>query len=400
MTASAPCDDKDVGSTTYSIEPSWCLGVCHRLSIDTLMSSSPHPASSPLRSSSKKVKSDRHTPPVSDQAELKERLSKELHDHTWQFDAQKIAGMLSATGEGPTEALVNSAYKALSKIREEQAPGWPTAGEESKWYPPIATFLNNCVGVCHGVLSAVATEDSRPRFYDRLKFITYNMTTVDGVEGAAPVKPDLVGGLDLKPRERVSWSPQDSHTKQVLLPVEVKKDWAPMVYQSATYARCLFSASPSRQFALVLGFRHLADQLRFLVFHRGGLTGSQPLSVKDEQGQKDILRVLLSILNWRSVRDAGFPEFCNDLEISLLRRKDDKDGVTARVAEVLHDGLCVQGRASRVLLMTYPVGIGKKLESSIPALGPTFRTRKRWRTEAQTEQGDEETRMQFHHRYV
>ena len=372
------------------------LGVCHRLSTDTLMSSSPHPASSPLRSSSKKIKSDHYTPPVSDQADLQERLSKELHGHAWQFDAQRIAEMLSATGKGPTEALVNSAYKALSRALEKQAPDWPTTGAERPWYPHIATFLNNCVSVCHSVLSAAAAEDPRPRFYDHLKFIIYDKTTVDGVEDAAPV----VGGLDLEHGEHVAWSLQDSHTKQVLLPVVVKKDWARIVHQSATYARCLFNTSPSRQFAMVLGFRHCNGEFRFLVFHRGGLTGSQPLSVKNEHGQKDILRVLLSVLSWRSAEDAGFPGFCNDFEMSLLRRKDDKDGVTARVTEVLHDGLCVQGRASRVLLMTYPTGEGREPEPCTSTPGPSVRTRKHTRSEIQTNRGDKDTRMPFHRRCV
>jgi len=363
------------------------------------MSSSPHPVSSQLRPSSKKVKGDHRTPPVSAQADLQKNLSKELRDHAWQFNAERIAKMLSATGERPTEGLVNSAHKTLLK---KQAPDWPTAGVEQAWYPPIATFLNNCVAACHVALdsSSAAASGSCPRFYDRLKFIVYDKITVDGVEGAAQVKPDLVGGLGLVPDERVAWSPQDPLTKQVLLPVEVKRDWAPMVSQAATYARCLFSASPSRQFAVVLGFRHTRAELRFFVFHRGGLTGSQPLSVRDERGQKDTLRVLLSILNWRSDEDAGFPKFCNDSEMFLLRREDDEDGVVARVVEVLHDGLCVQGRASRVLLVSYPTGEGKEPEPSIPVLGPTVRTRKRPGTETQTKQGDVEIRTSFHRQHV
>jgi len=305
--------------------------------------------------------------------------------------------MLSATGEHPTEALVNSAHKALLK---KQVPDWPTAGAEQAWYPSLATFLNNCVDACHDALgsNSAAARGSPPRFYDRLKFIVYDKITVDGVDGAAQVKPDLVGGLDLVPDERVAWSPQNPLIKQVLLPVEVKSDWAPMVNQAATYARCLFSASPSRQFAAVLGFRHTKSELRFLVFHRGGLTGSQSLSVNDEHGQKDTLCVLLSILNWRSPEDAGFLKFCNDFEVSLFRHKDDEGGVVARVVEVLHDGLCVQGRASRVLLVSYPTGGGKEPEPCIPVLGPTVRARKRPGTETQTKQGDVEIRTLFHHR--
>ena len=89
--------------------------------------------------------------------------------------------------------------------------------------PYSATFLNNCVDVCRGVLrdsKSVAAIHSRPLFYD-LKFIVYDKSTADGVEGASPIKPDLVGGPDLVPDERVAWSPQSPTTKQVLLWVEV-----------------------------------------------------------------------------------------------------------------------------------------------------------------------------------
>jgi hypothetical protein len=47
-----------------------------------------------------------------------------------------------------------------------------------------------------------------------------------------------VGGLDFTPRERVAWSPQNSLTKQVLLPLEVGADWAPIVNQAVTHTAC------------------------------------------------------------------------------------------------------------------------------------------------------------------
>ncbi|KAJ7666542.1 hypothetical protein B0H17DRAFT_879763, partial [Mycena rosella] len=56
----------------------------------------------------------------------------------------------------------------------------------------------------------------------------------------------------------------------IQIPVEVKDNWPDMVAQAATYARCLFSASPSRAFALVLAYHHTDCELRFLIFHRGG----------------------------------------------------------------------------------------------------------------------------------
>jgi len=363
-----------------------------------LMSSSSAPTSTPLRASSKKIKSDHHTPPVSHQSDLKESLSKEIRNHTWEFDAERIAKMLSAANKGPSAALVDSAHEALGK---KVSSVWPTADAEQLWYPPLAVFLNDCVDVCHRVLDKHPGSVERgSRVYDRLRFIEFDKPMVDGVEGASPVKPDLVGGLDLEPDERVAWSPQGSSTKQALIPVEVKANWAPIIIQAATYARCLFSASPSRQFSVALGFRHTEAELRFLVFHRGGLTGSKACSVKDPQGQKDILRIFLSILQWKSANDAGFLEFFNNSEMCLPRHKDDETGTVANVTEVLHDGLCVRGRASRVLLMSHPTGQGTKSELPINTLNPTNRTREGPKTRSQTKQeakqGDDESRMSFH----
>ena len=349
------------------------------------MSSTLVPTSTPLRGSSKKISSDHHTPPATFQSDLQESLSQEIHDHTWEFDAERIAKMLSATSEGPPDALVDSAHQVLGK---NTPLVWPTADDEILWYSPLAVFLNNYLEACHKVLDEHHKSAERSsRFYSRLNFIAYGRTTYDGVEGASPVKPDLVGGLDLEPGRRVAWSPPDTSMDQVLIPVEVKANWAPMVIQAATYARCLFSASPSRQFSVVLGFRHTEAQLRFLVFHRSGLTGSKPCSVEDPRGQKDILRIFLSILQWTSTNDAGFLEFFNDFDMTLIRNKGDKTGTVARVAEVLHDGLCVRGRASRVLQMVYPTGEEKKSEPPISTLDPTARTCGRPGTKRQTEQG-------------
>ena len=300
--------------------------------------------------------------------------------------------MLSADGKALSDTFVDSAHRSLG---ERAQPSWPTSKPESESYPPLEKFLNDCAEVCHSVLDGIGGAASRgERWYDTLKFIVYDKITEDGVDGSSPVKPDLVGGLDLNPGVRAAWSPRDQNMNQVLLPVEVKKDWLPMVVQAATYARCLFSASPSRQFALVLGFRHVKAELRFLVFHRSGLTASKPLSVNDEQGRKDILRVLFSILSWKSTGDAGFLEFYNDTEMSLFYREDDTTGVVARVTEVLHDGLCVLGRASRVLLVAYSSRSGEEQEPEVPTLRTTVRSRGRSKPEIQIDRGGE-TRMSF-----
>ena len=81
------------------------------------MTSSRHPisSSSPPRSTSKRVESDHYTPPVSTQVDLQRLVSEEIHDHAWEFNSKRIAAMLSATGKGPLDALVNSACEALGR---------------------------------------------------------------------------------------------------------------------------------------------------------------------------------------------------------------------------------------------------------------------------------------------
>ncbi|KAF9645822.1 hypothetical protein BDM02DRAFT_399433 [Thelephora ganbajun] len=78
--------------------------------------------------------------------------------------------------------------------------------------------------------------------------------------------------------------------------------------------------------------------------------------------------------------------------MSLLRHEHDQDGVVFRVVEVLHDGLRLQGRASRALLVDYPTSKGEKSEPCIPTLDPTVQTQKRQpepnpKAEAQGDQG-------------
>ena len=134
--------------------------------------------------------------------------------------------------------------------------------------------------------------------------------------------------------------------------------------------------------------------------HRGGLIGSHSLPVKDDHGQKGVLRILLRILDWRPAEDASPLGFYDGFEMSLLCHGGDKDGVVARVAEVFCDSHCVRGRSSRALLMEYSTSDEKGLEPRIPTLDSTVRTRKHLEAKAQTKQGDEETRTSFHHLYI
>lgn len=70
---------------------------------------------------------------MSAQSDLQKRLSK-IQDHAWEFDAKRVAEMLSAAGEGPSGTLVDSAHKTLEEKAESH---WPTTGKERAWYTPL-----------------------------------------------------------------------------------------------------------------------------------------------------------------------------------------------------------------------------------------------------------------------
>ncbi|KAF8305175.1 hypothetical protein DL93DRAFT_2066436, partial [Clavulina sp. PMI_390] len=98
--------------------------------------------------------------------------------------------------------------------------------------------------------------------------VPYDRSTLDGIDGAASLRPDLVsirGGktLDTLPKSRCWW-------RDIDFVVEVKGDWKPLVAQAGTYARALLSVDPRRTFALVIAYNHEDHQVRFLFFHRGG----------------------------------------------------------------------------------------------------------------------------------
>ena len=112
--------------------------------------------------------------------------------------------------------------------------------------------------------------------------------------------------------ERFYWKPPpDKATHRITLPVEVKTSWKDMVAQAATYARCMFGASPMRTFALVLAFNHNSNTLRFLVFHRGGLTASDGCHTAERDGLKEIARLFLTLALWRTAEEAGAVGCCS-----------------------------------------------------------------------------------------
>ena len=93
---------------------------------------------------------------------------------------------------------------------------------------------------------------------------------------------------------------EDGSATELAIPVQLDEDRLAIVARALRSSRILGFACPMRKFGVVIGFQHTNPNAGFSIIHRGGVTASKPLSIVEEQGQKDVQRVSLSILAWRS----------------------------------------------------------------------------------------------------
>jgi hypothetical protein len=315
---------------------------------------------------------------------MRNAVGLELDGYTWQFDTNRLAkvflpkerkSLLKPYQVDSLDAYVDNAItkKILRKAVTSfgKPPKIPKSDAESDHYEPLCKILNKCVEACHKALG-----DSKGEYYRGLKFVKWDKPTQDGCSGEHRLKPDLAGGIDLPGRNEIKanaglyWRRPGLNEHELLLPVEVKRGWNDLVRQAGTYARCLFMASPLRKFALVLGYEHVLQEFRILVFHRGGLTSSHALKFEklDANGIEDVLHIFLSILSWKTVADAGLPLWCNDSNIILPGEKGPQ---AVQMKKVLHETVGLRGRCARVVLVCEVDESNKRKESksnlTIPA---------------------------------
>ncbi|KAJ3784708.1 hypothetical protein GGU10DRAFT_314422 [Lentinula aff. detonsa] len=300
----------------------------------------------------------------------------ELNGQTWEFDYKPLAQALSAKTRkssappvGPEQvdtlenydfaidklqSQIDKAYKSFAREKPERLLV-KKERPEREHYQSIIAFMNQGIGS-----SLARLPKDHKALYGDLKFYVWDKPTKDGIEGAQPLKPDGAGvlGFEADELDNLFWSPPAEGGQQIAIPVEVKGSWSELVLQAATYARCMFSASPLRQFVPVIGYKQNEHSLRFLVFHRGGCTSSEPLDLDEPDGQKGFIHLLVSILTWRTRADAGFPAWCNDAQVCLPRRKaGDSSPLTVDIDRILHYSVCVRGRAPRVFRIRVPASV-------------------------------------------
>ncbi|KAF5357438.1 hypothetical protein D9757_013324 [Collybiopsis confluens] len=304
------------------------------------------------------------------QPHLMDDIQHQLGGQTWQFPPDRLAKVLSAKTRPKTcpntpsthystlDSLKNykctiesdSHKAALEKAQRlflsRDTPQYLSTGKnEVEHYQGVVNLLNDGLDSCRR--SGLGTGET---IFSELMFWAWAKPVGDKDDGARAIAPDVAGALGTEEPTELFWSPKPGK-RGLKIPVEVKKSWFRLVKQAGTCARALFSAHPLRQFVLVIGYNHAEYAMRFLVFHRGGLTASTPLLLDTKTGQNDFILLLSAILTWKTPQDAGFPAWCNENQIFLPKIHSSP----IDIARILHHTSCIRGRAPRVYYLRIPL---------------------------------------------
>ena len=158
---------------------------------------------------------------------------------------------------------------------------------------------------------------------------------------------------------KLFWSLEkdDTNKLRLLIPVEVKSIDAELVRQAASYGRALNSAIPLRAFELVLGYNCAQDRFRFFIFHRGGLTSSKGISLKNNtpSNRAALVRVFMSIMSWANPGHAGYPPFANGKTFNIPDPHNINQSLSAAVNQVLYRSQGLRSRNTWVACLNYSV---------------------------------------------
>ena len=314
---------------------------------------------------------------------LKGMIKNELRFHAFElpprpfFDMipETIPDTMPITGTGKKKGLSSGAFDKANKKCCSEGPiknglEWPSGTAEESFYHTIQKLLNDCIKIGYGALDDAY--ECEPTFYYRgLRFMRNRKPAGDmTINSAVSLKPDLIGFVSADenlpsenlPAEAPNWwwgavpeskskgtksDPQGVHVEIV---VEVKGQWPELVSQAATYARSQFAANTSRTFVLVLGFNHSQKTMRFMLYHRSGVTATTEIELDTLAGRKDFMKIFLRILSWTSHTDAGFPAYTEG--VNYFFREEGRTGYSVwRIVQPFFRADCVSGRATDVNLL-------------------------------------------------
>ncbi|KAJ3994815.1 hypothetical protein F5050DRAFT_416995 [Lentinula boryana] len=267
---------------------------------------------------------DHGSPPVFQQ-DLKEAMRYELNGQIWELAVEHLAQALSAKTRKPS--ALPSKPEQFDTLKTTISPYTNLTFKSTMLFITLLT-----TSLRRHLLKVIVLKlpKDHEALHRDLEFFVGNRPMKD----AKSLKPDGAGvlGFEADELDNLFWSPPVEGGEQMAIPVEIKGNWSELVLQAATYARCMFSASPLRQFVLIIGYNE--HSLRFLVFHRGGCTSSKPLDLDKPDA------------------------WCNDAQVCLPRRKaGDSSPLTVDIDRILHYSVCVRGRAPRVFRIRVPASV-------------------------------------------
>ncbi|RPD57851.1 hypothetical protein L227DRAFT_199782 [Lentinus tigrinus ALCF2SS1-6] len=89
--------------------------------------------------------------------------------------------------------------------------------------------------------------------------------------------------------------------------------------------------------------------MRFLIFHRGGLTVSHEIDLDEAEGHCAVQRIMVSILLWQDPEDADLPSFTNGVESQIPSLGGATPSVRVVADKLLFHSLSVGDRGTLVV---------------------------------------------------
>ena len=135
-------------------------------------------------------------------------------------------------------------------------------------------------------------------------------------------------------QQKISWH-------DVAIIVEVNHKELDLVQQLSTYARCYLAVDRRRSFSITIASHYEKLQMRFLVFHRSGLSSSHELSLRSEAGFQSVVKHMVGILSIADEKAFG-------LDMTRCRDVFRINDQNYEIVRPIHVRNSVRGRATAV----------------------------------------------------
>ena len=233
--------------------------------------------------------------PTTTQAERKDKILREI---------ESVAFVVNLTSQGaPLQADPNDVQRVLAHLRDNcrfthltlfcdddstvDAPRLPPNGFQTRSYEPFIHLLNIIIRAANCCLTS-------PRYLEALRFYPHGAEMREnldsGTQTRKPLKPEILGLLHSCTLQQPSWN-------DVSVFVEVNARLVDAIKRLETYARNHLIFNRRRSFSIAISFNHKDMSLRFLCFHRSGISISSQLHLREEDGFRSAVEHMVGLLS-------------------------------------------------------------------------------------------------------